>query len=216
MDTIEQIKSEVEQDIEKVRAEAAGMGQQAEALVKEAPPWKLIVVAACALCVVGYLFWCLVHIPVPKPDVFTKAAPAVMAPKVAGPTLAVPLKVVPKAAVRKALPSLVIPEGDEVIDTADIPPMPNGVKAVTFMDVSTGEATTQYTPKPAPWFALEDRNTVGAGYEASTEGSRVPIYYRRDILRVKDLHLVGEVGGKIPVGAGKVEGHAGAYAEWRF
>ena len=216
MDSIDQIKTEVQQDIGKIRSEATGLGQQAEASVKEAPQWKLIVVAICALCAVGYLFWSLVHIPVPKPGVFTQAAPVVTVPKVAGPTLAVPLRVVPKAAVRKALPSLVIPEGDEVIDTADIPAMPNGVQTITFMDISTGEATTQYTPKPAPWFALEDRNTLGAGYEASTDGARVPVYYRRDVLRVKDLHLVGEVGGKIPLGPGKTEGHAGAYAEWRF
>jgi hypothetical protein len=85
-----------------------------------------------------------------------------------------------------------------------------------LFNLSTGEATTSYTPKPAPWFALERRNTLGTGYETSTDGTRVPVYYRRDLVRVKDVHLVGEVGGKIPVGTGKLEGHAGAYAEWRF
>lgn len=178
--------------------------------------WRLIGFAICGLCAAGYLCWSLVPTPIPKPGVFSQAAPAVTAPKVAGPRLNVPLRVVPKQAAKKALPSITIPEGSEVIDTADIPAAPDGVQVITFLNLSSGEATTRYAPKPAPWFALESRNTLGAGYEAGTEGTRVPIYYRRDLMRVKDLHLVGELGAKIPLGDGRGEGHAAGYIEWRF
>lgn len=182
----------------------------------EAPRWKPIAYAAGACCVAGYLYWSLVHMPAPRPGAITRAAPAVTAPKVAGPILKKPLQVVPKPAVRKAFPNLDLQEELEVLDTADIPAAENGVQTVTFINISTGIASTVYTPKPAPWFALEDRNRIGAGYEISTEGTRIPVYYRRDLLRVKDLHLVGEVGGKIPVGPGRIEGHAAGLVEWRF
>ena len=216
MESIDQLKVEVQQEASKAKAEGAELAQQLETTVKGASKWKLMVVAACALCAAGYLCWSLVPTPTPKPAAFIRPAPAVTAPKVAGPRLNVPLRVVPKDAVRKALPGLTIPQGSEVVDTADIAAAPDGVQTVTFLNLSTGEATTSYTPKPAPWFALERRNTLGTGYETSTDGTRVPVYYRRDLVRVKDVHLVGEVGGKIPVGTGKLEGHAGAYAEWRF
>ena len=202
---------------ESVKTGSVSLFVKLKGLLMGVPEWKLILVVALLLLAIGLLAWSSVGTSAPKPAVFIPAAPAVTAPKVAGPSLQVPLQLVPKAAVRKKFGSaLTLPADSEVIDTTDIPKAENGVDTVTTMNTTTGTASTVFLPKAAPWFALEDRNTIGAGYEESTEGARVPVYYRRDILRVKDLHLVGEVGGKIPVGAGKVEGHAGAYAEWRF
>jgi hypothetical protein len=186
-------------------------------MAMEAPKWRLITLVVLALCAAGYLCWSLVHTPTPKPGAITHPAPAVTAPKVVGPMLQVPLRVVPKAAVQRKFPQIgPISPREEVVDTADIPAMENGGSTLTFTNITTGLSSTVFIPKPAPWFALESRNTLGAGYEKSTEGDRVPIYYRRDLVRIKNLHVLGELGGKIPVGPGKLEGHAGAYVEWRF
>lgn len=191
--------------------------EQLETKAKEAPKWRMIVLAVLALCAAGYLCWSLVHTPTPKPGVVTLPAPAVTAPKVAGPIMKAPLRIVPKPAVERKFPQIgSIAPNEEVVDTAEIPATDNGGSTITFTNITTGLSSTVFIPKPAPWFALEDRNTLGAGYETSTEGTRVPVYYRRDLVRVKNLHLLGEIGGKIPVGPGKLEGHAGAYAEWRF
>ena len=177
----------------------------------------MIGLAVLALCVAGYLCWSLVHTPIPKPGVITHPAPAVTAPKVAGPLLKVPLRVIPKPAIERKFPQIgTIVADEEAVDSAEIPATVNGGSTVTFTNMSTGLSTTVFIPKVAPWFALEDRNTLGAGYERSSEGTRVPVYYRRDLARAKDLHLLAEVGGKIPVDGGKIEKHIGAYVEWRF
>jgi hypothetical protein len=219
-DSIEQLKTDVQQDMEKLKASGTGVideAQQLETKVAGAPKWKLIVAAICVCCVAGYLCWSLVHTPAPKPGAIIHPAPAVTAPKVEGPMLKVPLRVVPKPDVLRKFPQIgTIAPALEVVDTAIIPATDNGGSTITFTNVTTGLSSTVFIPKAAPWFALESRNTLGVGYEAATSGTRVPVYYRRDLVRVKDLHLVGEVGGKIPLGVGKIEGHAGAYAEWRF
>jgi hypothetical protein len=159
------------------------------------------------LCAAAYMVWSLVHTKPPTAGAVIQAAPAVTVPKVAGPVLNVPLQVVPKAAVAKHFPKMApIPANEEVIDTADIPAeaAENGVQTVTFMNVSTGTASTVYTPKPAPLFALENRNAVGAAYMVTTAGPASVVYVKRDIFRVKDFH-VGVVAG-----AGMVNGKAGA------
>lgn len=206
--------------IDKVEAELPKAEEAAVAAVTGAPKWLLEIGAICVLLGVAYLCWCRVTTPPPKAGAPIQAAPVVKVPKIDGPQLTKPLKVVPKAAVRHALPQVDIPAGDEVIDTADIPAAAseNGVQAVVFMNTSTSTARTVYIPKPAPWFALERRNTLGIGVQAGTEGLAAAPYYRRDILRIKDLHLVGEVGGRIPLQGSlvKPEVHVQADAEWRF
>lgn len=185
--------------------------------IQGAPKWKLIGFAILVLFAAFYLVWSFVRTPPLPAGAITHPAPAVTAPKVAGPKMSAPLRIVPAKAVLKSFPQIgSIAPREPVIDTAKIPKAENGGSTVTFMNVSTGTASTVFIPAPSPWFALESRNTLGAGYQASTEGTRIPIYYRRDILRVKDVHLLTEVGVKIPVGLGKTEGHIGAAVEWRF
>jgi hypothetical protein len=203
MDSIEQIKSEVAADVAKLKEEVPAV----EAQIKEAPKWKLIVLALLLLCAAAYMVWSLVHTRPPTSGAVTLAAPAVTVAKVAGPVLKVPLQVVPKAAAIKHFPKMAaIPANEEVIDTADIPAeaAENGVQTVTFMNVSTGTASTVYAPKPPPWFALENRNAVGAAYLVTTAGPASVAYVKRDIFRVKDFH-VGVVAG-----AGMINGKAGA------
>ena len=107
---------------------------------------------------------------------------------------------------------------DEVIDTADIGPAPNGAITITTMNTVTSEARTEVKIKPSPWFALESQNYLGGGYELHVNGDqKVKGYFKRDLVRVKDVHLQGETVVKLPVnGMGKAEGFVGGNVEWRF
>jgi hexokinase len=141
--------------------------------------------------------------------------PAVSGKKKPGPQVGI--QIVPKPPVKDEFPDAIIAELEEWIDTAEVPPAPNGATVLTKIDTTTGETSNQIEMKPPPWFALERGNTLGAGYEIGSQGTKIPLYYRRDILRVKDVHLIGEIGGKIALDpAEKSEGHAAALVEFRF
>ena len=128
-----------------------------------------------------------------------------------------PVKVVPKKKVAQKYPEAVIIESEEWVDTAKVPPAPNGAVVLTKIDTVTGEVTSQVEINKAPWFAFERNNTLGVGYEMGTQGAKIPIYYRRDVLRIKDIHLLAEVGAKIAVSpTEKSEAHGAVLAEWRF
>jgi hypothetical protein len=186
--------------------------------LKDVPGRRLYAYGALIIFGLIYLAWSFFHKPAPTAQVFTQAPPAVKTPKVDGPTVKV--RIVPKAAVKKKYPEYHGADAPmvEVIDTADVPPMPNGATTVTAIDTVTGEATTSVEPKKSPWLAFEDQDYIGAGMEAGTNGARAVAYYKRDIIRVKDIHLqVKPVEIKVPIsGNGDAELSAGAYIEWRF
>lgn len=167
---------------------------------------------------VFYIGWSIYSKPSQQPGQgFVPAKPAVNSDKVPGSTVKVPLKVVPKKAVKREFPEAHVDDpDDEVIDTADIPPAPNGATAITTMNVQTGEAHTEIKIKEPPWFALERTNYIGIGIEQHYNGEQKgKVYYKRDFVRVKDLHLQGEA--VIKAGTSRqVEGYAGANLELRF
>lgn len=196
--------------------------EQAEAVKSRflaVPLWKRIAGGIGVLFLVVYLIWCI-FVPKVKPDTstFTETKPAVTVQKVDGPTLKVPIKVVPKDAVKKKYPQATISEGQEVIDTATIPPAENGGTTITTITTSTGEANTNFKPNASPLFAFENKNYIGGGASIGTRGTQAELYYKRDLLRVKDLHLQGKVEGIVPIdnATRTPEGKAGIYVEWRF
>jgi len=176
--------------------------------IKGVPKWKVIGIAALVLFAASYLVWSFVHTPSPKAGAVILPAPAITVPKVEGPTLKVPLKVVPPKAVEKKFPTIgTTPPDKPVIDTAKIPQTENGGSTVTSLDLVTGEASTVFVPDPAPWFAFEDKNAVGIAYLWTSQGTTGAAYYRRDLFRVKDIHVTGIAGimavdGRVGVGAG--------------
>jgi hypothetical protein len=181
------------------------------------PTWRLALYGAIGLFALVYLGWSLFHRPSPSVGSVVSVPPAIKVEKVAGPVMKKPLMIVPPAAVEREFPQLgPVAPSKPVIDTAKIPKTNNGGSTVTFMNVSTGRAETKFIPAPSPWFAFQSGSIVGARYEIGTEGSRVHVYYKRDIFRVKDIYAVAEVGGSIPVGVGKGELYAGGGAEYRF
>ena len=205
-------------------AEKAGAAIKAEipviqAKIKNAQPWERYALLGGLLFVLVYLLWSVFHKPVSTAQVFTSTKPAISAPKVPGPIVTVPIKKVDKAKVKKKFPEYheADADEDEVVDTSDVGPSPNGVTVITKIDTKTGEVSSSTEPKKAPWFAFENNNTLGAGVIASTDGGEfVPVYYKRDIVRVKNVHVLVETGVKVPLSGGKFEAHGGAFAEYRF
>ncbi len=168
-----------------------------------------------------YLAWSVYGNRPQQPSAgFVHTKPAVSSPKITGPNLTAPLKVVPKTAVKGKFPDAHIDDPDEeVIDTADIEPAPNGATTITTMNIQTGESRTELKMKEAPWFALERQNYLGLGYELHFNGEQMgKVYYKRDLLRIKDAHLQAETVIRFPVNGSqnKVEGFVGVNTEWRF
>ena len=173
---------------------------------------------AALLLLISYLVWSIWFKPTPlSVGVWTKPSPAVQAGKVPGPTIPVPVKVVPKPAVKKKFPNAPIEDDEEWVDTLDLAPAPNGAIVLTKINTKSGEVTNEVTAKPAPWLAFEGTNAIAAGYEVGTDGAKIPIYYRRGLARMKDVHLIAEVGGKVALDpAAKSEAHIGAVLEYRW
>lgn len=185
--------------------------------LRQAPPWRQYLIAFCILFGAVYFAWSVFWRPALTPEGFTPAKPAVPATKEDGPVIKVPIKVVPAKAVKRKFPMSVKKESEEWVDTAEVPPAPNGAVVLTKIDTVTGESTSEVALKAAPWFAFERNNTLGAGYEVGTQGTKIPVYYRRDVLRVKDVHLIGEVGGKLALDpTEKSEAYGKIGVEWRF
>lgn len=174
-----------------------------------------IAIIVLAIFVVAYGAWMKWFKPTPLPTQgFVQPAPAVTEPKVSGPT--VKLKVVPKKAVLDEFPQLPIADDEEVVDTADIDECENGATIIVKTDTVTGNTTTLVQGKEAPWFAFEDKNYVGVGAELYVDGEKkVKGYYKRDLLRIKNIHLQLGVSGKIS-DKKTVEGFAESNVEFRF
>jgi hypothetical protein len=179
------------------------------------PRQRLYLYGAIAVFIPVYLvysFWPRKTIP---PGVMQTAKPVIKADKIEMPGPKV-IRVIDKQTVYKYLPSAQIAPTEQVIDTADIPAAQNGVQTVTTIDQETGEARTQYQEKSAPWFALERSNELGVGYGIGTSGRQLAgAHYRRDLFRIKDVHVSGQVEINAEMG-GTTDGRATIQANWRF
>lgn len=189
-------------------------------LFKQISRRKLLIYALVLGAIIIYLLWSIYGSSPQQPKAgFVPAPPAVTTPKVPGPKLTVPLMIVPKAAVKRKYPDAHIDDpDDQVIDTADIGPAPDGATTITTMNTNTGTAHTEVKIKPAPWFALERQNYLGIGYEMHLNGDqKAKVYFKRDLLRIKDIHLQGETVLKVPLaGTAKTVGFVGGNIEYRF
>jgi hypothetical protein len=192
--------------------------------INSVPMWRKIIYGIILIFVLGYLGWSVFHKPSVGSGSF-QIPPQIQGltniPKVPGSTLIKPLQVIPKPIVQHYYPDANIASHEEVIDTADIPPSHNGHTAIVTMDTTTSTAHTQIKEKPAPWFALERGNAIGGGVEQHFNGdSKAKVYYNRDLFRIKDMYIKGEIAGKARIDAPKdkdrFEGYVGAYSEWRF
>jgi hypothetical protein len=189
------------------------------AAIMAIPRYRLYAYGAILLFSLTYSGWSLWGpLPQEHSEGFVAAKPAVSADKVQGPTI--PVQIVPKTAVKKKFPGAKIEGGTiEVIDTADIGKAPNGATTITVIDTITGESRTDVQMKDSPWFGFERQNYLGVGYELGTSGTqKAKVYYKRDLLRIKDIHLQGGAEVKAPINgsSGGVEATMYGNIEYRF
>lgn len=172
----------------------------------------LVLVILLAVIYLIWSFWPRQQIPA---GVMVQAKPAVKQEKI---SVAAPqtIKVIEKQTIYKYLPSAQIAPSEQVIDTAIIPTAPNGAITITTIDQQTGEARTQYELKKTPLFALERGNELGVAYGIATSGNQTACaHYRRDIFRVKNIHVSGQLEVSTESGA-ETKGKALIQANWRF
>lgn len=129
------------------------------------------------------------------PQDWSPAAPAHQVggiPKVDHPAPA-KIKVLPKKAAAKklALPAAVADDDNQqIIDTATIPPAPDGATTVTTINMQTGEATTSFKANPRPLFAYLRTGAAGIRYGITSAGQQqAALFVRQDLLRVGNIHL---------------------------
>lgn len=168
------------------------------------PKWRRRLLLGLLIFGALYLAWCRWWPKPPNPDTY---APARTAPPVAGlvkvPLPARQILAYPKAAAVRKLKLTPAESGsraEAIINASDIPPSRHGSRAVTFMNLSTGESRTAFKQLPAPLLSLERKNELGGGVDVSTRrGETWNIYYRRDVLQMKGLIVSGraEVSGSI-------------------
>lgn len=153
--------------------------------------WKLAAVVAVAMA--GYVLWCHFAPKPPKPGTIVQATES---PKIA----AMPRKIVTaKVAVvvdrSTALKRLGLPVPDvstgELLQAVDTPPTQHGSTTVVMLNVSTGRTTATTIIKPAPWFALERGNILGAEVGIGHFGRYYQGDYQRDIFQIKGVYFSG-------------------------
>lgn len=171
---------------------------------------------ALAVVVLTYTTWSVFSKHPQQPSAgFVVAKPAIAPPKVDGPVLKAPLKIVPKKKVKEKFPEAHIADDEEVIDTANIDELPDGGTAIITI-APNGETRTEIKAKETPWFAFERKNYLGVGYELHPTGQAVKAYYKRDLLRIKDIHIQGEAQVKMPLTINSPEAFIGGNVEYRF
>jgi hypothetical protein len=183
---------------------------------------RLIVYASLFLFIIVYVVWSIFFAPHQQSTTtFQQPKPAVEAKKEPGPLLTVPIQIVPKKEVIREFPTAQIANDEEFVDTSEIAPTDNGGITLTKVDTVTGEIRTDFKPNEAPWLGFENKNYLGIGVEAGTKGANGNFYYKRDILRMKDLHLqVKPIEIAVPIDQGvslkELNIKAGANLEYRW
>ncbi len=164
------------------------------------PKKKLYWLGAIVVFVLVYLLWCRFSA---KPQQVRDFQPAHTAAPV------INMEKVPVAGPKqvfvfdkfKAGKKLDIPEAEagnrseQILDAVDVKPGPkaSGSRVVTFINASTGQAHSVVKNIPQSWISFERGNELGAGYGIGRDGIVYAARYRRDILRVGSVYLLGEI-----------------------
>lgn len=168
------------------------------------PPWRRRLLVGLLIFGALYLAWCHWR-PTPKlPATYAPAAPSSpVAGIVKAPVPARRVMVYPKEQAARKLklpPAETANRAEQIIAATDIKPTRKGARAVTFLNMTTGESRTLVEELPAPWLRIERKNEIGAGFDVSTRnGEMWNVYYRRDVLQVKGVIVSGraEISGGV-------------------
>lgn len=156
------------------------------------------------------------------PQDWSPAAPAHQVggmPKVDHPAPA-KIRVLPKqqAGKKLALPAAVADDDNQqIIDTADIPPAPDGASTVTIINMQTGEAKTIVKATPRPLFAFLRTGAAGIRYGISSNGDQqAAIFVRQDVLRVGNIYLAATAEGRTVPTKGTSEAYGAVEVSYRW
>lgn len=87
---------------------------------------------------------------------------------------------------------------NQFVSTAQIMPSPYGGATTTFVNMSTGQAGTVYTPKERPLFGFGGKTGIGLLGGISNRGDVALGYISQEVLRIGPANLgVAGGGGKI-------------------
>lgn len=130
------------------------------------------------------------------------------------------IKVLPKKhAVKKLdLPAEIADDPNtEIIDTAEIPPSPDGATTVTTINMQTGEAKTIVKANPRPMFAFMRTGSAGIRYGISSTGyQQAALFVRQDVLRVGNIHLAATAEGRTTPTKGTSEAYGAVEVSYRW
>jgi hypothetical protein len=203
--------------LDEVKAEAAII----EDKIKTAPRWQLFTLLGLVAFLLAYVLWLTFgSVTQTHSQGFVATKHAISTVKVAGPVLKVPMKIIPRKAVRKKFPEAPdLPDDEEYVDDPVIPPAPNGGTVLTKVNETTGEVSSTFEAKAAPWFAFRRDNHIEAFAMVSNNGPHVAVDAVRDIFSVKEAVVAIKAGGRIPLDSSprnEPEWHAGAGVKYNF
>lgn len=194
--------------------------QQTEAAVKSWGIGKIITIIGMILLLVWLVWLWYGNQPVVPKD-WAQAAPAHQVggmPKVDHPAPS-KVKVLPKKQAGKKLQlSSDIQDDDnqQIIDTAEIPPAPDGATTTTIMDMQTGQSKTLFKANPRPLFAFLRSGSAGVRYGITTSGQQqAQLFVRQDVLRVGNVYLAAAIEARGTTVA-KPESFAGLEVSYRW
>lgn len=130
------------------------------------------------------------------------------------------IKVLPKqqASKKLGLPAEVADDPDtEIIDTAEVPPAPDGATTVTTINMQTGEARTIVKANPRPLFAFMRTGAAGIRYGISSNGGQqAALFVRQDVLRVGNVYLAGTAEARTEPIKGTSEAYGALEVSYRW
>lgn len=130
------------------------------------------------------------------------------------------IKVLPKqqASKKLGLPADVANDPDtEIIDTAEIPPAPDGATTVTTINMQTGEARTIVKANPRPVFAFLRTGAAGIRYGINSTGDQqAALFVRQDVMRVGNIYLAATAEGKTTPTKGTSEAYGALEVSYRW
>lgn len=177
---------------------------------------------AAALFIALWLSWLWYGKQQSAPETYQVAAPAkavagMIKEEVTGPAK---IKVLPK---KQASKKLDLPEdvtnddNQQVIDTADIPVLPNGGTSVTIQNTATGDSKTLIKANPAPLFAFLRTGAVGGRFGITNTGDQqATLFVRQDVARVATVHLSATVEARTTLKSRASEGLVGVEISHRW
>lgn len=184
--------------------------------------YSTLIYAAAFLLLALWLVWLWYGKRPTSPQDWSPAAPAHQVGGIPKVDHAPPpkIKVLPKqqASKKLGLPAEITEDpATEIIDTAEVPPAPDGATTVTTINMQTGEAKTIVKANPRPMFAFMRTGAAGIRYGISSTGDQqAALFVRQDVLRIDNVHLAATAEGRTTPTKGTSEAYGAVEVSYRW